>query len=78
MVQVTKAASAAASRRSRILVLSWQEPGAFGDAGAVTTDDNAVAARVRVLRIYGSRRKYYNEEKASTRDSIPCRRRSLG
>ena len=37
--------------------------GAFGDAGAVTTDDDAVADRVRLLRNYGSRKKYFNEEK---------------
>lgn len=37
--------------------------GAFGDAGAVTTDDDAVADRVRVLRNYGSRVKYVNEVK---------------
>lgn len=35
--------------------------GAFGDAGAVTTDDPALADRVRVLRNYGSRQRYYNE-----------------
>ena len=35
--------------------------GAFGDAGAVTTDDDALADRVRVLRNYGSRKKYFNE-----------------
>ena len=37
--------------------------GAQGDAGAVTTNDDAVADRVRVLRNYGSRTKYYNEVK---------------
>lgn len=37
--------------------------GAFGDAGAVVTDDDSVADRVRVLRNYGSRAKYYNEVK---------------
>jgi dTDP-4-amino-4,6-dideoxygalactose transaminase len=35
--------------------------GAFGDAGAVTTDDLALADKVRVLRNYGSRVKYHNE-----------------
>jgi dTDP-4-amino-4,6-dideoxygalactose transaminase len=35
--------------------------GAFGDAGAVTTNDDALADAVRVLRNYGSRVKYVNE-----------------
>jgi dTDP-4-amino-4,6-dideoxygalactose transaminase len=35
--------------------------GALGDAGAIVTDDDALADEVRVLRNYGSRVKYYNE-----------------
>jgi dTDP-4-amino-4,6-dideoxygalactose transaminase len=35
--------------------------GAFGDAGAVTTNDDRIADRVRLLRNYGSRVKYRNE-----------------
>jgi len=37
--------------------------GAFGDGGAVTTNDAQLADRVRSLRNYGSKKKYYNEEK---------------
>ena len=35
--------------------------GAFGDGGAITTNSDALADRVRVLRNYGSRVKYENE-----------------
>lgn len=35
--------------------------GATGDAGGVVTDDPRIADRIRVLRNYGSRRKYVNE-----------------
>ncbi len=35
--------------------------GALGDGGAVTTNDAAIAERLRVLRNYGSRVKYHNE-----------------
>jgi dTDP-4-amino-4,6-dideoxygalactose transaminase len=37
--------------------------GAFGDAGAVTTNDDTLAEKVRVLRNYGSKKKYYNDVK---------------
>jgi dTDP-4-amino-4,6-dideoxygalactose transaminase len=37
--------------------------GAIGDGGAVTTDDDAVAERIRLLRNYGSRVKYRNDVK---------------
>lgn len=36
--------------------------GAFGDAGAVTTNDFELAARLRSLRNYGSSSKYINEQ----------------
>ena len=35
--------------------------GAFGDAGGITTNRADIADRVRVLRNYGSRKKYINE-----------------
>lgn len=35
--------------------------GALGDAGAVTTDSDELATRLRTLRNYGSQQKYYNE-----------------
>lgn len=37
--------------------------GAIGDGGAVTTNDPVLAEKVKVLRNYGSRIKYYNEVK---------------
>jgi len=37
--------------------------GAFGDGGAVTTNDAVLADKVRMLRNYGSRTKYENEVK---------------
>lgn len=37
--------------------------GAFGDAGAVTTSDSAVAHHVRLLRNYGSEEKYHHVAK---------------
>lgn len=35
--------------------------GAFGDAGAITTNNPYLADKVQLLRNYGSRKKYYNE-----------------
>jgi dTDP-4-amino-4,6-dideoxygalactose transaminase len=37
--------------------------GALGDAGAVTTDDDQLAETIRVLRNYGSEKKYHNRFK---------------
>lgn len=36
--------------------------GAFGDAGAITTNDRDLASRIRSLRNYGSSQKYENDE----------------
>lgn len=35
--------------------------GALGDAGAITTDDEALHRKCQTLRNYGSQKKYYNE-----------------
>lgn len=35
--------------------------GAFGDAGAIVTDDAAFADKIRMMRNYGSKIKYHNE-----------------
>lgn len=35
--------------------------GAFGDAGAITTNDSATADKIRMYRNYGSEKKYYNK-----------------
>jgi dTDP-4-amino-4,6-dideoxygalactose transaminase len=37
--------------------------GAFGDGGAVVTNDDKVAEKIRILRNYGSQVKYFNEYK---------------
>jgi len=37
--------------------------GAYGDAGAVTTSDEVLFSRIKMLRNYGSEKKYYNIEK---------------
>lgn len=35
--------------------------GAFGDAGMLATDSKEIAEHARLLRVHGSRKKYYNE-----------------
>lgn len=39
--------------------------GAFGDAGAITTNDSALVERIKMLRNYGSKIKYHNEERGT-------------
>ncbi len=41
--------------------------GAFGDAGAVVTDDEELAGTLRMLRNYGSEKKYHNTRRAPGR-----------
>ena len=36
--------------------------GAFGDAGAIVTNDEAIANEVKIFRNYGSEKRYYNKE----------------
>ena len=36
--------------------------GAFGDAGAITTNDHELSRRISILRNYGSEKKYHNQE----------------
>ena len=35
--------------------------GAFGDAGAIVTNDDSIAEKVRIFRNYGSEKRYYNK-----------------
>lgn len=37
--------------------------GCFGDGGAITTDNPEIADQIRVLRNYGSKKRYFNEVK---------------
>jgi dTDP-4-amino-4,6-dideoxygalactose transaminase len=37
--------------------------GALGDGGAITTNDDSLAEQIRILRNYGSNKKYYNQIK---------------
>lgn len=48
--------------------------GAYGDAGAVTTNDDRLAEQIRLLRNYGSKIKYQNEVKGfnSRLDPLQC------
>jgi dTDP-4-amino-4,6-dideoxygalactose transaminase len=52
--------------------------GAFGDAGAVTTNDADVAARIRRLRNYGSAKRYFSDEKGVNSRLDPLQAAVLG
>ena len=52
--------------------------GAFGDAGAVTTDDAGLARKVRRLRNYGSLKRYVNEVKGFNSRLDPLQAALLG
>jgi dTDP-4-amino-4,6-dideoxygalactose transaminase len=39
--------------------------GAFGDGGAITTQDAEIAAKIRVLKDHGATRRYYHEEQGT-------------
>lgn len=52
--------------------------GALGDGGAITTDDDSLADRLKVLRNYGSRVKYVNEVKGFNSRLDPIQAAVLG
>ena len=51
--------------------------GAFGDAGALTTDDAALAERVRALRNYGSQQKYVSDVQGGNQRLDPVQAAAL-
>jgi dTDP-4-amino-4,6-dideoxygalactose transaminase len=51
--------------------------GAFGDGGAVTTNDSDLAERIKLLRNYGSKIKYHNEERGTNSRLDECQAAAL-
>lgn len=52
--------------------------GAFGDGGAITTNNADLAERIRMLRNYGSREKYVNDEQGFNSRLDPLQAAFLG
>lgn len=52
--------------------------GAMGDCGAITTNRSDIAARIQMLRNYGSRAKYVNEEQGTNSRMDPLQAAVLG
>jgi dTDP-4-amino-4,6-dideoxygalactose transaminase len=52
----------AAGRAGAFSFFPTKNLGAYGDGGLITTDDDALAARLRRLRVHGGERTYHHEE----------------
>lgn len=53
---------AAVGRAAAFSFYPTKNLGALGDGGAITTNDDALAGRMRIIRNYGSQKKYVHEE----------------
>jgi hypothetical protein len=68
----------ARGRRGLLQLLPSKNLGGFGDGGVVTTNDDDLAHRIRLLRVHGMEPKYYHPMLGSTRASTRSRRRCCG